>query len=111
LNIPIWDSRWQPVDLKVVPFRKAISLPEAVLNRVIGHYQLAPDDRIEISRGMTGLIVTATRGQLVIQPQSQSRYFAPGDDLLIDFKNAESGPASALVLHQEGKSYVYKRVP
>jgi CubicO group peptidase (beta-lactamase class C family) len=99
----------QPVDLKVQPWREAISLPEAALNRVIGHYELAPDDRIEISRGMTGLIVTASQGQLVIQPLSQTWYFAPGTDLLIDFKNAGAGPASALVLHQDGKRYVYKR--
>ena len=101
----------QPVDLKIVPRRKAIRLPEAAFNRVIGHYEFAPDDRIEISRGVTGLIVTASQGQLVIQPLSQTWYFAPGSDLLIDFKNAGAGPASALVLHQDGKRYVYKRTP
>ena len=101
----------QSVDLKIIPWREAIALPEAALNRVIGHYEAAPGDHIEISRGMTGLIVSASQGQLVIRPLSQTRYFAAGDDLLIDFKNAESGPASALVLHQDGKSYVYERVP
>jgi CubicO group peptidase (beta-lactamase class C family) len=101
----------QVVDLKVLPWREAITLPESAVNHVIGNYQYAPDDRFEVSRGSTGLIVTAGKAQFLIQPLSRSRYFAPGIDLLIDFKDAASGPASALVLHQSGKSYIYKRVP
>jgi serine-type D-Ala-D-Ala carboxypeptidase/endopeptidase len=101
----------QVVDLKVLPWREAISLPEAAFNRVVGRYAAPPDDHLEISRGATGLIVTAAQAQFVIKPLSQTRYFLPGDDLFIDFENAGSGPASALVLHQEGKSFIYKRVP
>lgn len=101
----------QPVDMKVLPRREAIPLPEAALARAIGRYQYAPDDRIEISRGETGLILTASAGQLVIQPWSQTGYFSAGMDLLIDFPGASTGPASALVLRQGGQRFVYKRVP
>jgi len=101
----------QPVDMKVLPWREPVSLPEDSLNRVVGTYQLAPDDRFEISRGVTGLILTTGAGQLIIQPLSQTRYFAPGMDLRIDFTGVATGPAATLVLRQGGKSFVYKRVP
>lgn len=101
----------QAVDMKILPRRAAISLPEAALARVIGSYQYAPDDRIDVSRGETGLILTTSSGQLVIQPWSRTGYFAAGMDLLIDFQDAATGPASALVLRQGGQRFVYERLP
>lgn len=101
----------QVVDTVVRPVPITIALPEEVLGRVMGRYQYAPDDLMEISRGATGLIVTAGTSQLVIQPQSATRYVSrmmPG--VAFDFAGADIGLASALILHQDGQSYVYTRI-
>jgi hypothetical protein len=79
---------------------------------VLGRYQFAPDDKIEISRGLTGLIVTARGGQFVIYPQSRTRFFAKvGGDLVIDFPVTACGSAQVVVLHQAGEVFAYKRMP
>jgi hypothetical protein len=102
------------VDLTIVPRRREVTLPAAALDRVLGTYQYAPDDRITITRGLTGLIATFGFGQLVIYPQSATHFFAKlSNDLLVDFPKSGPGedPARTLILRQDGKSYVYKRVP
>lgn len=106
----ILDPR-QELGLDILPVHHAIALPAAALNRVLGAYQYAPDDRIEISRGVTGLILTSGPNQLVIYPQSPTRFFARvGSEVLLDFPTSGSAPAKALILHQDGKSFTYKRV-
>lgn len=101
----------EPVDLKVVPRPRAIELPPAAIDRVLGTYRYAPDDEITITRGVNGLIVTAGPGQLLIQPQSRTRFFAKaGGDIHLEFPGSASEPADRLVLHQGGKIFVYQRV-
>lgn len=101
----------QTVDLKVTPQRRAISLPAGALERVLGLYEYAPGDRIEITRGQTGLIVTAGPSQLLIAPQSPTRFFSRyGGDILFDFPGSGPGPAATLILRQGGERFVYRRV-
>jgi serine-type D-Ala-D-Ala carboxypeptidase/endopeptidase len=101
----------EPVDLKVVPRPRKIDLPPAAVDRVLGTYRYAPDDEMTITRGVTGLIVTAGPSQLLIQPQSRTRFFAPAEgDLYFDFPGPASQPADRMVLHQNGESFVYQRV-
>lgn len=102
----------QEVDTTVIPPLDFVSLPEEVLARAIGRYEYAPDDSIEISPGLTGLILTAGTAQIVIRPLSPTRYasqMAPG--ALIEFEGAEAGSASALILHEGDETYVYRRAP
>ena len=78
---------------------------------MLGTYRFAPDDELTITRGVTGLIVTAGSGQILIQPQSRTRFFEKsGGDLYFEFPGPASKPADRLVLHQDGKSFVYLRV-
>ena len=101
----------EPVDLKVVPRPRTVELPPAAIDRVLGTYRYAPDDEMTITRGVTGLIVTAGPGQFLIQPQSRTRFFAKaGGDLSLDFPGPTSKPADRMVLHQSGKTFVYQRV-
>jgi serine-type D-Ala-D-Ala carboxypeptidase/endopeptidase len=101
----------EPVDLKVVPRPRAIELPPAAIDRVLGTYRYAPDDEITITRGVTGLIVTAGPGQFLIQPQSRTRFFEKaGGDLYLDFPGPASKPADRMLVHENGKSFVYQRV-
>jgi len=101
----------EPVDLKVVPRPRTVELPTAAVDRVLGTYRYAPDDEMTITRGVTGLIVTAGPGQFLIQPQSRTRFFAKaGGDLYLDFPGPASQPADRMVLHQNGARFVYRRV-
>lgn len=101
----------EPVDLKVVQRPRAVELPPAAIDRVLGTYRYAPDDEVTITRGVTGLIVSAGPGQILIQPQSRTRFFPKaGGDLYLDFPGPASQPADRLVLHQDGKRFVYQRV-
>lgn len=101
----------EPVDLKIVPRPRTVELPPAAIDRVLGTYRYAPDDEMTITRGVTGLIVTAGPGQFLIQPQSRTRFFAKaGGDLYLDFPGPESKPAARMMLRQSGKSFVYHRV-
>ena len=102
----------EPVDLKVVPRPRSVELPPASIDRVLGTYRYAPDDEMTITRGVTGLIVTAGDGQFLIQPQSRTRFFAKGGpNLYLEFPGSASKPADRMVLHQDGKSFDYHRVP
>lgn len=101
----------QEVDTAVVPAPVFVTLPEDVLLRAVGRYEYAADDVFEISRGATGLVVTGGFGQFIIRPQSPTLYaskMVPG--ITIEFDGADVGPARALVFHQDGKTYVFKRV-
>lgn len=101
----------ESVDLKVVPRPRTVELPPAAVDRVLGTYRYAPDDEMTITRGVTGLIVTSGPGQFLIQPQSRTRFFAKaGGDVYLDFPGPASKPADRMVLHQNGKSFVYHRV-
>jgi CubicO group peptidase (beta-lactamase class C family) len=101
----------EPVDIKIVPRPRTVELPPAALDRVLGTYRYAPDDEMTITRGVTGLIVTAGPSQFLIQPQSRTRFFAKGGgDLYLDFPGPASRPADRMMLHQSGKSFVYQRV-
>jgi D-alanyl-D-alanine-carboxypeptidase/D-alanyl-D-alanine-endopeptidase len=102
----------QDVDLKVTPRRREVAVPATAIERVRGTYEYAPDDRIQISRGETGLIVTAGNGQLLIAPESPTRFFSKyGGDILFDFPGSGPTPSPTLVLHQGGERFVYRRVP
>jgi hypothetical protein len=101
----------QEVDAVVVPAPDFVTLPEDVLSRALGRYEYAADDWFEISRGATGLIATMGPSQLVIRPVSPTRYesrMAPG--LAFEFVGVDAGPASGLILHQDGQDYLYRRV-
>ena len=101
----------EPVDLKVVPRPRTVELSAAEIERVLGTYRYTPDDEMTITRGATGLIVTAGSGQFLIQPQSRTRFFAKGGgDTYLDFPGSASKPADRMVLHEGGKRFVYRRV-
>lgn len=101
----------EPVDLTVVPRPRKIELRPAAIERVLGTYRYTPDDEMTITRGVTGLIVTAGPSQFVIQAQSRTRFFErAGGDLYLDFPGPESKPADRVLLHMGGKTLVYQRV-
>ncbi len=100
----------QAVDLKIPAVHHQINLAAGALDHFLGTYQYAPDDRIEITRGVTGLLAGSGPGQFVIYPDGASHFFAKVVDLEFDFGPLTSAAPPFLILHQDGKVYTYKRV-
>lgn len=101
----------QELDLKITPRPKVVDLPDSVVGQALGVYEYEPGDRMRVSRGATGLIVTTGPSQLVISPSSPTRYFAKASpDLVFELGDVTADGAQTLTLHQDGKTYIYKRV-
>ena len=101
----------QAADLKIPKAHHQITLPPTALDHFLGTYEYAPDDRIEITRGVTGLIAGSGPGQFVIYPEAPTRFFAKIADLEFDFGPLTPAPPPLLNLHQDGQVYTYRRVP
>jgi hypothetical protein len=99
------------VDSRIAAVHHEIGLPDAALDRVLGTYQYAPDDKVTFERGVGGLIVTSGPNQIVFYPETPNRFFAKTADLQFDFEPSGSGPPATVVLHQDGQDFTYKRVP
>jgi hypothetical protein len=100
-----------PVDGAIPTVHHEIRLSATATDRLLGTYQYAPDDKLVIERGLTGLIVGNSQGQFVIYPETPTRFFAKIGDLVFDFAPAASGPSPSVVLRQDGQSFTYKRAP
>lgn len=101
----------ESVDLKIVPRPRIVDLPSDAVDRVLGTYRYAPDDEMTVTRGATGLIVTAGTSQFLVKPASRTRFVAPdAGDLYLEFPGPRTARASRMVLHQDGKQWTYARV-
>jgi CubicO group peptidase (beta-lactamase class C family) len=100
----------QPVNMHIPKIHHQITLPGAALDRLLGVYRHAPGDEFPVTRGATGLLVGSGPSQFPIYPESPTRFFAKMADVQLEFA-AGSGPPLAVVLQQDGKSFIYKRVP
>jgi CubicO group peptidase (beta-lactamase class C family) len=102
----------QAVNLKIPAVHHEVQLPSKALDRLLGTYRYAPGDEFTVTRGITGLLLGAGPGQLIIYPEAPGRFFAKVADIQIDFDlSADGGPPKALVLHQDSETFTYKRIP
>ncbi len=100
----------QAVNLTIPKARYPISLPAAALDRFVGVYRYAPGDEFPVTRGAASLLMGAGPSQFPIYPETPTRFFAKVADVELDFA-AGPGPSPAVVLHQDGKSFTYRRIP
>ncbi len=102
----------QPVSLKIPAIHHEIQLPAAAFDRLAGTYEYAPGDRISLAHAATGLLVTIGAGQLIVYPEAPDRFFAKVADVQFDFSlPPDGGSPTSFVLHQDGQSFTYKRIP
>jgi CubicO group peptidase (beta-lactamase class C family)/uncharacterized protein YneR len=89
----------------------AIHVDLAVLARYVGTYQLAPGFSMAITQEGDRLYEQATGQQrFEIFPESQTEFFLKVVDAQITFVTNGTGPATELILHQNGQDMHGKRL-
>ena len=83
--------------------RKEIALDGTVLDRYVGRYQLAPGFFVAITREGGQLFLQATgQGKAPMFAESETEFFLKVVDAQVTFVREGEGPASKLILHQNG---------
>ena len=100
----------QAVNLKIPVTHHQITVPPGDLDRFVGVYRYAPGDEFPVTRGAGGLLVGSGPSQFPIYPEAPTRFFAKVADVRLDF-TTQSGPPPSVIFRQDGKSFIYKRVP
>jgi CubicO group peptidase (beta-lactamase class C family) len=91
--------------------RKEITVAPDILARYVGVYQLAPNIDMTITLVDGQLISQMTRqGEVPLLAESETMFFPKDIDAEIEFPKDEKGPASQLILHQNGRDMTGKRL-
>ena len=91
--------------------RKEITVAPDILARYVGVYQLAPNTDMTITLVDGQLISQMTRqGKVPLLAESETMFFPKDIDAEIEFPKDEKGPASQLILHQNGRDMTGKRL-
>jgi serine-type D-Ala-D-Ala carboxypeptidase/endopeptidase len=84
---------------------KVISLDAAVLERYVGAYQLAPGATLTVTRTDNHLFVQLTgQPSFEVFPTAEREFFYKVVNAQLTFEVAADGPATAVVLHQNGQN-------
>ena len=92
--------------------RKEVAVDGKILARYVGHYQVNPNFAFDVTQDGNALYVQATRQDKVpVFAESQKDFFLKVVDAQLSFVADGDGPATALVLHQNGQNITANRVP
>lgn len=97
---------------KPLPVDKAeVAIDNAVFDRYVGEYELAPGFIIKVWREENKFKMQATGQQpLDVFAESETRFFLKVVDAQIEFKNDDEGNVSELVLFQAGRQMPGKKI-
>jgi CubicO group peptidase (beta-lactamase class C family) len=91
--------------------RTAVSVDPKTLAQYVGVYALAPTFNMTITLVNGQLISRATRqGKVPLLAESDTMFFPKEINAEIEFPKDEKGPASQLILHQNGRDMTGKRL-
>ena len=97
--------------LAQTPAHKAITVPTSVLSRYVGIYALAPNFNMTITLVDGQLISQATgQGKVPLFAESETMFRPKDINAEIEFPKDDTGPASQLILHQNGRDLTGKRL-
>jgi CubicO group peptidase (beta-lactamase class C family) len=103
------EYRWPAIQAKV---RQRINVSPQTLERLVGTYELTPKFRIRISKDGERLFAQATgQERFEVFPETDRDFFYSVVDAVLTFDADGQGGATQLILHQDGKDRVAKRVP
>lgn len=91
--------------------RTAVELPESILNRYVGSYELAPDFLLRVTVEGNRIFTQATgQPRVEIFPMSETEFFLTAVEAEITFTFDEKGNVTGLILHQGGMRMPAARV-
>jgi hypothetical protein len=99
------------VCLGQTPGTKEIKVAPEVLSRYVGIYAMSPTVNMTITL-VDGQLVSQMTGQgkVGLLPESDTAFMPQAINAEIDFPKDEKGPASQLILHQNGRDVTMKRL-
>lgn len=91
--------------------RTAVAVSSAVLDGLVGRFQLAPAVVVSVTRKGDSLFVQLTgQPEFEMFPESHTRFFLKVVDAQITFETDASGQATAAILHQMGRNQRAPRI-
>jgi len=107
-----YEYKWPDFAPREIPERKEITVSSDVLARYVGIYAMAPGVNMTITLADGQLVGQMTgQGKVPMSAESETTFFPQGIDAEIEFpKDETKGPASQLILHQNGRDMTAKRL-
>jgi hypothetical protein len=104
-------EKTSPATPASTPERHEVAVDAATLDRYVGFYQPEHEAVFTVTRDR-GQLVTRLTGQrsLPIFAESVTSFFAKAVDAQITFVTDAAGQATSLVLHQNGKDHLMRRI-
>ena len=103
------EAEWLDADVSEVP--KTVTVPEKILDKYVGRYELQPGFVITIRRDGSKLLAQATaQPELEIFAESETKFFYRVVDAQITFNAGEDGGIAGLTLHQGGRDMPARRL-
>ncbi len=91
--------------------RPSLSLPQDILDRYIGKYQVAPQLTVDIVNDHGSLVMTAPGGtRLPLFAESELNFYVKGTFLLVRFRKQDAGKVIGMDVEQYNGSQFAKRV-
>jgi len=92
-------------------FEQQVDIDPAVLDGLVGRYELVPDFILTVRRQGDSLFIQATnQPELEVYPRSATEFFYKVVDAQITFTIDDNGNATQLTLHQNGQNMDAKRI-
>jgi CTP synthase (UTP-ammonia lyase) len=103
------EAEWIDTDVPQVP--KTVTVPQEILDKYVGRYELQPGFVITIRHDGTRLLAQATaQPEVEIFAESETKFFYRVVDAQITFNLGEDGRTASLTLHQGGRDMPAKRL-
>ncbi|RYE17983.1 MAG: serine hydrolase, partial [Sphingobacteriales bacterium] len=91
--------------------RKAVTLPDAVMQQYTGEYEMRPGLTITISVKDNGLAAQPTnQREKFILPEKEDMFFDTNDEVLLQFTRNEQKQVDGFILTQRGRKTVCKKI-
>ncbi|HYI10065.1 MAG TPA: serine hydrolase [Thermoanaerobaculia bacterium] len=91
--------------------RKVAAVDPKLYDRYVGRYEIAPNFILTVTRDETRLYTQATgQPKFEIFPESDKKFFLKVVDAQLTFETGAEGPATQVILHQNGANTPAKRI-
>jgi hypothetical protein len=88
----------------LVPQKKEVNVPEAVMDRYTGGYQIAAGFTVKITREGDKMFAQGTgQNKVGIFAETETKFFVKVIDAQLEFVEDEKGNVSKLILYQGGR--------